>query len=248
MEMKFNHSLCFDKIRLLEMVLVKLFACLSLLLLANADNSIEDDGESGRYTIEGRVFPLSDQVSQSNWQATTRIHVNGGEYIGFVKKDGSFVVHNVPSGSYVIEVLNPDLMFEPVRVEINSKGKFRARKVNYIQTSQVVQVPYPLKMKALGKTRYFQVREQWRITDFLFNPMVMMMVLPLVLIMILPKMMNDPETKKEMEQIQSMTKFEMPEMSDMVSNYLAGNNAGASASQTQSNKKQLKTRRRVVAS
>ncbi len=32
--------------------------------------------------------------------------------------------------------------------------------------------------------------------------MVLMMVLPLLLITVLPKMMNDPETKREMEQMQ----------------------------------------------
>ena len=36
----------------------------------------------------------------------------------------------------------------------------------------------------------------------LMNPMVIMMILPLLLITVLPKMMNDPETKKEMEQMQ----------------------------------------------
>jgi Protein of unknown function (DUF2012). len=88
------------------------------------------------------------------------------------REDGTFTINNVPSGSYVVEVVNPDYAYEPVRVEINSKGKYRARKVNYIQTSQVVQVPYPLKMKPLKRVRYFQVREQWRVTDFLFSPMV----------------------------------------------------------------------------
>jgi hypothetical protein len=88
------------------------------------------------------------------------------------REDGTFTISNVPSGSYVIEVTNPDYAYEPVRVEINSKGKYRARKVNYIQTSQVLQVPYPLKMKPLKRVRYFQVREQWRLTEFLFTPMV----------------------------------------------------------------------------
>lgn len=88
------------------------------------------------------------------------------------RADGSFVISNVPSGSYLVEAVNPDFAYEPVRVEINSKGKFRARKVNHIQTSQVIQVSYPLKMKAFAKFRYFQIREQWRITDFLMSPMV----------------------------------------------------------------------------
>lgn len=98
----------------------------------------------------------------------------------------------------------------------------------------------------IGKTKYFQTREQWRITDLLFNPMVMMMVLPLFFIMILPKMMNDPDTKKEMEQIQNMTKFELPEMSDMVSNYLAGSSQPEKNDKSQIvNKKGQKLRKRI---
>ncbi|XP_044739012.1 ER membrane protein complex subunit 7 [Chrysoperla carnea] len=185
--------------------------------------SSEDEYDQTRYTIEGKVFPPDIPLTPANWQVNTKLMVNGGEYLGFIKEDGTFVIHNVPGGSYILEVVNPDYGYEPVRVEINSKGKYRARKVNYIQTSQVIQVPYPLKMKPMGRMRYFQVREQWRVTDFLFNPMVLMMVLPLVLIMILPKMMSDPETKKEMEQFGSLTgKFEMPEMSEIMTTWFPG--------------------------
>lgn len=204
-----------------------------------SENSTEDENESERYTIEGRIYPLDVPFVQRNWQTNVKIHVNGGEYLGFVKESGAFTIHNIPSGSYVLEVLNSEYTYEPVRVEINSKGKFRARKVNHIQTSQVIQVPYPLKLKPLGRTKYFQLREQWRITDFLFNPMVLMMVLPLLLIMVLPKMMNDPETKKEMEQLGSLTKFDMPEVSDMVTNFFAG-----SPQTAQQNKKAIKAKKR----
>ncbi|KAF7265636.1 ER membrane protein complex subunit 7 [Rhynchophorus ferrugineus] len=223
---------------------------ISLIYEIYGETGIVEDNGSSKYIIEGRIFPLSDyQTSNTNWQSATRVHVNGGQHIGFVKRDGSFIVNNVQSGSYVVEVLHPDYTFEPVRVEINSKGKFRARKVNHIQTSLVTQVPYPLKIKALGKTRYFQVREQWHITDVLFNPMIMMMVCPLLLIMVLPKLMNDPETKKDLEQIQEMTKFEMTEVSDMVSNYLAGNSVGSkegAPKERDSNKKGQKFRKRPV--
>ncbi|GBP50521.1 ER membrane protein complex subunit 7 [Eumeta japonica] len=188
---------------------------------------------NGRYIIEGRVFP-PEPLELTNWQVDTRVHVNGGEYIGFIREDGNFLIHNVPSGSYVVEIIHPDYMYEPVRVEINSKGKYRARKVNYVQTSQVIQVPYPLRMKALSKYRYFQVREQWRLTDFLFNPMVIMMVLPLLLIMILPKMMNDPETKEDLKQISNFAKMsDMPEMSEMITSLFSGApTAKASSSKT----------------
>lgn len=35
------------------------------------------------------------------------------------------MVHDVPSGSYVVEVISPAHKFEPVRVDITSKGKMR---------------------------------------------------------------------------------------------------------------------------
>ncbi|KPI94538.1 UPF0480 protein C15orf24 [Papilio xuthus] len=215
------------------LVIVCVFANVS-----NAINSVEEDIGSGRYVIEGRVVPPEEQ-EQSNWQIQTRIHVNGGEYIGFIKEDGSFAIHNVPTGSYVVEVVNPDYMYDPVRVEINSKGKYRARRVNYIQTSQVIQVPYPLRMKALSRFRYFQIREQWRMTDFLFNPMVIMMILPLLLIMVLPKMMNDPETKEDLKQITNLAKMsEMPEMSEVFTNLFGGGTTTKASKAKQIKKRQ----------
>ncbi|XP_049953160.1 ER membrane protein complex subunit 7 homolog isoform X1 [Schistocerca serialis cubense] len=199
--------------------------------------SADSNSLSELYDIEGKIYPPEAQVL-SNWQVVTKVLVNGGEFIGFLKEDGTFTIHNVPSGSYVLEVVNPDYAYEPVRVEINSKGKYRARKVNYIQTSQVIPVTYPLKLKALSRLRYFQAREQWRITDFLFSPMVLMMVLPLLLIMVLPKMMNDPETRKEMEQINNLTKYDMPEMSEVLTSFFAGGEKQKSRAVKPSKKRQ----------
>jgi hypothetical protein len=56
--------------------------------------------------------------------------------------------------------------------------------------TQVTQMPYPLKIKPQGKYKYFQQREEWKVTDILMNPMVMMMLLPLLLVTVLPKMMQ----------------------------------------------------------
>lgn len=128
----------------------------------------------------------------------------------------------------IVDVINPDYYYEPIRVEINSKGKIRARKVNHIQPSQVIQLPYPLKIKALTNYRYFQVREQWKITDFLFSPMVLMMILPLILLVLLPKILNDPEAKKEMENLQLPKMGEgLPDVSEMLSKFLGGGSTQA---------------------
>lgn len=143
---------------------------------------------SNLYTIEGKVYlpevsmnsdmggyrvPASSPYRGSRqdneetlkpWETDMYVIINRGEYKGFLRRDGSFVISGVPSGSYVVELINPDYFYEPVRVEINPKGKFRARKVNYVQPAQVIQVPYPLKMKPLTKYKYFQMREQWKVS------------------------------------------------------------------------------------
>lgn len=57
-----------------------------------------------------------------------------------------------------------------------SCGFIRARYVNYIKTSEVVRLPYPLQMKSSGPPSYFIKRESWGWTDFLMNPMVCIML------------------------------------------------------------------------
>ncbi|XP_014670452.1 PREDICTED: ER membrane protein complex subunit 7 homolog [Priapulus caudatus] len=170
-------------------------------------------GSSFHYSVEGKVPSLQDYYP--DWTIRTRILVNGGQYVGFLKHDGSFQVQNLASGSYVFEVDNADFDFEPVRVDINSKGKIRARKVNYIQSSQVNTVQYPLKFRLRGVANYFQKRETWRITDMLMNPMVLMMVAPLLLMVVLPKLtsMQDPESQKEMQDMQQQ--IQQPQMPDI---------------------------------
>ncbi|KAF8788511.1 ER membrane protein complex subunit 7-like [Argiope bruennichi] len=194
-----------------------LLICVTLAFADELDSSDNPD----KYAIDGTVIPPD--VITPEWLLSTKVLVNGGERLGFLRNDGSFHVSNVEPGSYVVEVINPNHIYEPARVDINSKGKFRARKLNYVQTNLVQHVPYPLKFKVRAPYKYFQVREAWRITDFLMNPMILMMVLPLLLIMILPKMMNaaDPETQREMQQMQ-IPKYDVPELSEVMTSFFTG--------------------------
>lgn len=122
------------------------------------DTDVEENS-SGWYQIEGKVYPPEIGTDEI-WQEDTQIIINGGtmnlrfdqspdqffeditpvliivqtwfsgEMKGFLRNDGTFIISKVPSGSYVIDIINPNYLYEPVRVEINNKGKFRARKVN----------------------------------------------------------------------------------------------------------------------
>jgi len=185
-----------------------------LVALCSAES---EESSHTTYKIEGKVSVP--HAPDSSWISNTRVLVEGGQYLGLIKSDGTFVVTNVPSGSYVVEVVNPKYVFEPARVDITSKGKIRARKVDNIQHSKVT-VSYPLKLKARSTANYFQKREQWRITDFIFNPMVLMMVLPLLLLMVLPKLINtqDPDTQKELQQSMNLMspRQNMPDASELL--------------------------------
>ncbi|WAQ97887.1 EMC7-like protein [Mya arenaria] len=198
-----------------------------LILLAVFIQSLAEQLESEskeQFSIEGRVEVVS--TSSKEWLSNTQVMIDGGQFVAHLKSDGSFVINGIPSGTYVVDVQNPDYLFEPMRVDINGKGKKRARKVNHLQPSVVKTVHYPLEFRERRKPNYFQKREQWKLTDFLMNPMVLTMVLPLVMIMVLPKMMNaaDPEAQKEMQsQMKALNdRSAMPDISEKLAGWLGG--------------------------
>jgi len=189
---------------------------------AHAQSDAEAGDNTENYKIEGKVTPPDNPAP--DWLSVTTVTLDGGKRRAFLRDDQSFVFQGLSPGSYLVEVDNPDYVYEDIRIDINSKGKHRARKNNPVQPNQVTQLPYPVKAKPLGKFRYYEKREEWKITDVLFNPMLMMMVMPLLLITVLPKMMQDPDTKKEMEEMQAKmnVQSQLPDMSEMLTSLWGG--------------------------
>lgn len=94
-----------------------LISIICLVATATAvDNIIDEyDGSSGLYTIEGKVYaPEIFSLADLSWQRDTSITINDGEYAGFLRDDGTFVISGVPSGSFVVEIANPDYYYESV--------------------------------------------------------------------------------------------------------------------------------------
>lgn len=75
------------------------------------------------FTLYGKVNIRKDELDVEN----TRILVDDGQYVAFLKADGTFSIPGLESSSYVVEVVAPRNDYEPVRVDINSKGKVRTR-------------------------------------------------------------------------------------------------------------------------
>uniref|UniRef100_A0AAF5PQS9 ER membrane protein complex subunit 7 beta-sandwich domain-containing protein n=2 Tax=Wuchereria bancrofti TaxID=6293 RepID=A0AAF5PQS9_WUCBA len=203
-------------------LLLPLFLSVLQELVAALESTVED--VAATYKIEGQIIFPESFTAGNDKLSPSRVLVNYDfKHVAFVRQDGSFVVSGVPPGSYIIEISNIDYAFEPVRVDITSKGKIRARRLNLLQPSLVSSLPYPLRLNAVHQINYFRPREEWHLTDILTNPMILMMVVPLVLLVILPKLVNanDPEIKKEMTK--TMPQMDVPDVSEMLASWFGGN-------------------------
>jgi len=184
-------------------------------------------------TVQGRIKP--NQLTNFEVKSFEGIEVNlDGGFKGFVQADGQFSIHNVPHGTtYILKVNSPRLTYPPIRIDINTAGKIRARKLNILTLKDVDLLPYPLEISPVHPTPYFQKREQFSIFDTLKSPMVLFMVLPMVVVFLLPKLldMQDPELKKEMEeQMKTMNKGgQVPDMSELMSSMFGGQQPKKSA-------------------
>lgn len=99
------------------------------------------------------------------------------DHVGFVSRDGSFSIHNVAVGTYILHVISPKLSYVPIRIDVGNQGtlqKFhfdslnhlkllpilflgsiRARKLNILTLKDVEKIPYPLELEPVAKTPYF---------------------------------------------------------------------------------------------
>lgn len=188
------------------------------------------------FTIVGKVNIMGKDLDLEN----TRILVDDGQYVGFLRADGTFTIPGLPSSSYVVEISSPRNVYEPVRIDINSKGKIRSRRLNLLQPSDVTLLRYPLNFESKGYPNYFFKREQFRVMDILMSPMVLMMIVPLLLVVVLPKLVSqDPELQRELQQTTNILQpnQNMPSLSELMVNMLEGNKKKPGKSKSEASKK-----------
>lgn len=115
----------------MKFAIIICFAFIFINNVLSEDTDIEENS-TGLYQIEGKVY-APDLGDNDNWISDTEISLNSGtfnfkilicyivynrsvyliigEYKGFLKSDGTFIISKVPSGSFVLEVLNPDYVW-----------------------------------------------------------------------------------------------------------------------------------------
>merc|ERR1719502_2035279 len=145
-------------------------------------------------TLEGR---LSTELPVDS----VRVVLNGGAYSAIPRQDGSFKLHAVPPGTYLLEVMDTQSVWPTVRLDVSAtSGKPRA-----LLTHSRQPLPFPLPLEPLvAKPTFFEKREGFQWSAMLMNPMVLMMGVTVLIMVVFPKMMQnmDPEQLKEMQQMQ----------------------------------------------
>eukprot|EP00041_Stephanoeca_diplocostata_P022617 m.541753 g.541753 ORF g.541753 m.541753 type:complete len:216 (-) comp22111_c1_seq26:1196-1843(-) len=164
-----------------------------------------------RFSVHGKIIPPPD--APSDFGITTKVVLGDGEHVGFLRKDLSFSINDIPSASYTIEVRNPEYQYEIFRVDLSSKfpGGVRIARADFLGglSNSQQRIPYNAEqgiiLRPVSKVNYFQEREKWSIRSVLFNPMFLMMLLPMGMMYLMPKMMEgmDKEQLAEMQKQQA---------------------------------------------
>ncbi|KAJ6852474.1 ER membrane protein complex subunit 7-like protein isoform X2 [Iris pallida] len=149
------------------------------------------------YTITGRVklegvgskgFGLSAKMSN------TKVILNGGQTVAYVRPDGYFSFYNVPAGTHLIEVAAMGYFFSPVRVDISARnpGKVQAA------LTENRRALHELVLEPLREEKYYEVREPFSIMSLVKSPMGLMVGFMLIVMFVMPKMVEnmDPEEIK----------------------------------------------------
>jgi len=170
---------------------------------------------------------------------------NGFNHYGSITRDGSFVIPDVREGTYVLNIVARDHLFDQYRIDIvDSLSPPEVRP--YIPGTPLsstanspITVTYPLSIHPRYKNEYFVPKQSFNVMGMLQNPMIMMMGAVGVMVLALPYMMNnlDPEQLKEVQQSQArvvkmQSSITSGDLSGIASMFAEGSGDGASSSAT----------------
>jgi hypothetical protein len=103
--------------------------------------------------------------------------------------------HDVPAGTYVLEVSNVEYVFSPVRIDISAKEKkIKASAIvirpgpNGAPIKSYERLSHPLALRPISSAEYFQKRVPYNVSSLLKNPMAIMMGVTLLMVVVFPKM------------------------------------------------------------
>ncbi|KAI8639987.1 hypothetical protein BD408DRAFT_420464 [Parasitella parasitica] len=181
------------------------------------------------FDIHGKIIPnaILNDVSKID-SSTTRIVLNGAQYITHIRSNGEFNILHVQPGSYLLEVQSIEHVFPKIRIDISQENQVQAAYTGLgIDWNQRgYSVVYPLEIQAKAEAEYFMQRQGFNLMAMFKNPMMLMMGFSAIMMFFMPKMMKslqdmDPEAANEMSKSQADAQkmlADMPSLSQMFAN------------------------------
>jgi len=165
------------------------------------------------YDVEGSIRLPSPTLLRSLHQ--TRVQLNSGDYSADVRNNGQFIIHSVPAGSYILELVSIDYVFPLYKVDISVKVKNKISVSLHTPNSALnpglpfTKTSYPLQISPISSANYFQLREGFSLSSLLKQPMALMMVFTLVMVVLMPRMMGNMNEKEKEEMARMQNSFSL---------------------------------------
>ncbi|TFK76930.1 hypothetical protein BDN72DRAFT_873417 [Pluteus cervinus] len=136
-----------------------------------------------------------------------KVVLDHGSYSGGIRKDGNFIIHGVPDGTYILSVVSHDHAFDQLRVDVVESTNVTVRP--YVPGTPLnppasVILPFPVVLSAKQKYDYFTPVQSFNLIAMFSNPMMLMVAVGgagLGMMYLMKKM--DPETMEEFKQHQA---------------------------------------------
>ncbi|KAL8501772.1 hypothetical protein ACS0TY_021044 [Phlomoides rotata] len=175
---------------------------LSLILLLLPSTLGISNGNVEGYSVNGKIrfpgfsatgFGLPAKISN------VKVILNGGERVTFLRPDGYFSFHNVPAGTYLIEVAAIGYFFSPVRVDVSARnpGKVQAA------LTENRRVLSELVLEPLREEQYYELREPFSVLSIVKSPMGLMIGFMVIVMFVMPKLVDPEELKRAQEEMGS---------------------------------------------
>ncbi|KAI5451862.1 hypothetical protein NCC49_001164 [Naganishia albida] len=181
--------------------------------------------------IQGSIAWNQHLTVQEVLASSTAVVLDTGEYRTLIRRDGSFVLHDVKQGAYVLQVQSRTHIFDPIYITVTNSSihlqPYNPSHTPLTPTSTTSSLPYPIQLVPLARIQYYEQPQGANIMGLLKNPMVLMLAFTGIMAFVMPKMLAnmdlDPEEAKEMAQMQQRLKgFQSTDWSEKLAGALAG--------------------------
>ncbi|KAF5382920.1 hypothetical protein D9757_006372 [Collybiopsis confluens] len=193
--------------------MVLLFVLLGFLSLVKAGTDIKGRivwndvcrGELQLFSRSNRVVERANSPGY-NELGHSRAVLDNGDWSGGILRNGSFLIPNVPAGTYLFSIVSHDYLFDQLRVDV-SDSEVEAHPYipgTAMNPASTLALSYPLKLSARQKSNYFVPVESFNIMGMLKNPMILMMIFAGGLVLGMPYLMKnlDPESLEDFKKEQ----------------------------------------------